>query len=270
MREATLLRHKLTALLAAGGPSLAELDRELDEVLADADSAHADETQRVLLQKLQALQQHQQKGLAASRPGQQAELLSSQGLLASALEDAESTIALLQSKLVGTSAAASAAEARVADLQQRLTAAAVRRTREVASARAAGEVQLATLQDAVVRLGSRDDMAGQVSVMPGFVVENLLAPGQLPVWGHFTEASERSCGCRCRVQVAALSLELSNMRRLEVQLKGELGLAQQQLADAQQQLAGARCAVGQHEGWELGAARGRVAGSSWCWGTQLV
>jgi hypothetical protein len=42
------------------------------------------------------------------------------------------------------------------------------------------------------------------------------------------------------VQVAALSLELSNMRRLEMQLKGELGLAQQQLADAQQQLAGSR------------------------------
>jgi hypothetical protein len=167
-REATLLRHKLTALLAAGGPSLADLDRELDEVLADADSAHADETQRALLQKLRALQQHQQqqqqKVSAASRPGQQTDLLSSQGLLASALEDAESTIALLQSKLVGTSAAASAAEARVADLQQRLTAAAVRRTREVASARAAGEVQLATLQDAVVRLGSRDDMAGQVGV----------------------------------------------------------------------------------------------------------
>lgn len=160
----------------------------------------------------------------------------------------------------------------MADLQRRLTAAAVRRTREVASARAAGEVQLATLQDAVVRLGSRDDMAGQVSVMPGFVVERLLGPGgQLPVWGHFSAASERSCGRRCRVQVAALSLELSNMRRLEVQLKGELGLAQQQLADAQQEMAGVRCAVGQHQGWELGAARVRLfANRLLCWGTQLV
>jgi hypothetical protein len=84
--------------------------------------------------------------------------------LASALEDAESTVTLLQSKLVMASSAAAAAEARVEDLQQRLTSAAVRRTREVASARAAGEVQLATLQDAVQRLGQRDDMTGQVIV----------------------------------------------------------------------------------------------------------
>ena len=63
--------------------------------------------------------------------------------------------------MAATSAAASA-EGRVEDLQQRLAAAAVRRAREVAAARAAGEVQLQTLQDAVQRLGQRDEMAGQV------------------------------------------------------------------------------------------------------------
>jgi hypothetical protein len=88
--------------------------------------------------------------------------LTPEGLLASALEEAESTIALLQAKLVTASSEAAGAQARVCDLEQRLTAAAVRRTREVASARAAGEVQLATLQDAVRTLGQRDDMTGQV------------------------------------------------------------------------------------------------------------
>lgn len=44
----------------------------------------------------------------------------------------------------------------------------------------------------------------------------------------------------CFVQVAALSLELSNMKRLEVQLNAELALVQQQLADSQQELASAR------------------------------
>ena len=69
---------------------------------------------------------------------------------------------LLQARLVAATSAAASADGRVEDLQQRLAAAAVRRAREVAAARAAGEVQLQTLQDAVQRLGQRDEMAGQV------------------------------------------------------------------------------------------------------------
>jgi hypothetical protein len=42
------------------------------------------------------------------------------------------------------------------------------------------------------------------------------------------------------LQVASLSLDLANMKRIEVQLQGELSLAQQQLADTQQQLADIR------------------------------
>lgn len=41
-------------------------------------------------------------------------------------------------------------------------------------------------------------------------------------------------------QVAGLSLELSSLKRSEVQLSGELALVQQQLADAQQDVAQAR------------------------------
>jgi hypothetical protein len=43
-------------------------------------------------------------------------------------------------------------------------------------------------------------------------------------------------------QVAGLSLELSNMRRSEAQINGELALTQQQLAQAQQELSDGRCA----------------------------
>jgi hypothetical protein len=74
---------------------------------------------------------------------------------------------LLQGRLVAATSAAASADGRVEDLQQRLAAAAVRRAREVAAARAAGEVQLQTLQDAVQRLGQRDEMAGQVGSAVG-------------------------------------------------------------------------------------------------------
>jgi len=157
-RESSLLRRKLSALVAAGGSSLAELDQELTDVL---DGGKSDDQQ--LLLRIESLQQKQRPRQQQQQQAQQrVSDLSSEGLLASALEDAESTIAQLQSRLVSASSAAATAEARVADLQQRLTAAAVRRTREVAAARSAGEVQLAALQDAVSRLGQRDDMTGQV------------------------------------------------------------------------------------------------------------
>lgn len=146
--------------MAAGGASLAELDQELTDVL---DGSKADDQQ--LLLRMESLQQKQRP----IRQQQHVSVLSCEGLLASALEDAEYTIAQLQLRLVSASSAAATAESRVADLQQRLTAAAVRRTREVAAARSAGEVQLAALQDAVSRLGQRDDMAGQVGV-PGATV----------------------------------------------------------------------------------------------------
>jgi hypothetical protein len=181
-RETALLRRKLSALLSAGGSDLAALDAELNDVLG---SGQADDQ---LMLRLQDLQQQQQLGkgskggsslanslvtaavpwqatkaaVPAGSQGSNQGPLTPEGLLASALEDAESTIALLQAQLVTASSEAAGAGARVRDLEQRLTAAAVRRTREVASARAAGEVQLATLQDAVRTLGQRDDMAGQV------------------------------------------------------------------------------------------------------------
>lgn len=43
-------------------------------------------------------------------------------------------------------------------------------------------------------------------------------------------------------QVASLSLELSNLRRADAQVNGELALTQQELAQAQQELSDARCA----------------------------
>lgn len=42
------------------------------------------------------------------------------------------------------------------------------------------------------------------------------------------------------LQVASLSLDLSNLKRVEVTLNGELALLQQQLAEAQHELMAAR------------------------------
>lgn len=198
-REAALLRRKLSALLAAGGQGLVDLEAELTDVLLSSHDGgggvvvggngfgssgsggdlRLSGDDQLLLRHIQGLQKqhhnHKQQqdtkgaGAAAGTAGTGTgttphHQLSPEGLLASALEDAEATLALLQGKLVATTSAAAAAEGRVAELQQRLAAAAVRRTREVASARAAGEVQLATLQDAVSRLGHREELAGQVGV----------------------------------------------------------------------------------------------------------
>lgn len=163
-RELALLRRKLAALLAAGGPQLSELDGELDGVLRDVSNA-SDAQQRAARRGQQQHSGKQPAGRGAAvreQAGSDAAPLSVPGLLAAALEDAESTVALLQAQLVSRNAAAAEAQARVADLQLRLAAAVVRRSREVSSARAAGEVQLAALQEAVQRLGQRSDMAGQV------------------------------------------------------------------------------------------------------------
>jgi len=46
--------------------------------------------------------------------------------------------------------------------------------------------------------------------------------------------------CGVLLQVASLSLELSNLKRVEVTLNGELALLQQQLADTQHDLMTAR------------------------------
>jgi hypothetical protein len=185
------MQTRLSALLAAGGTSLAELDQELHDVLLPCSTAGDQLTLRVhnLQQRQQQQQQQRLKAAAGSTPASPSKAAAAEAggsgspqraarqqaaagaaaltpgaLTVSALEDAECTVALLQAQLVSLSSKAAAGEARVAELQQRLTAAVVRRTREVAYARAAGEVQLATLQDAVSRLGQRDDMAGQVSV----------------------------------------------------------------------------------------------------------
>jgi chromosome segregation ATPase len=199
-KEAALLRRKLAALLAAAGPQqqqqLAQLDEELSSVLADVAQAHDGSLQQAVALGTNAAARGSSKHEAEA-----GEAVSQPALLAAALEDAEATVALLQARLVASTRSAGEAQARVAELQQRLMAAAVRRTREVAAARAAGEVQLASLQEAVQRLGQRSDTASQV---------------------------------------VALSLELADLKRGEAQLSGEVGLLQQELADTAQQLVDTR------------------------------
>jgi hypothetical protein len=122
-REVSLLQRKLGALLAAGGPELVALESELSEALASPrPGPGSTPDDHHLLLRLRDLQQqhrqhhshHQQEVSKAAASGagkhggdtrgasdraggtEMPQPLSPEGLLSSALEDAEAAIALLQ------------------------------------------------------------------------------------------------------------------------------------------------------------------------------
>jgi hypothetical protein len=84
-------------------------------------------------------------------------------MLAEALEDAEGAVALLQSRLLTAVTQQQMTDQRLQDLQQRSAAAAVRHAQALAAAKQSGAAQLAALKEAVSRLGSRGELAGQVN-----------------------------------------------------------------------------------------------------------
>jgi multidrug efflux pump subunit AcrA (membrane-fusion protein) len=83
--------------------------------------------------------------------------------LRTALADAEGAVSLLQQKLVNAVQQQQLEQQRLADLQERAAASAVRQQQQLVAARAAGRQQIASLQDSLKRIGRRADLAGQVT-----------------------------------------------------------------------------------------------------------
>jgi hypothetical protein len=180
------MQKKLAALIAAGGPHLADLAVEYDAVT----QPHSMPDQRQ--QQLHSLDGAHHLGLAltsatlVSRGGGTSgrhatsstvagtagslcggdaaadSSASRETLLAEALADAEGAVALLQSRLLAAVTQQQLTDQRLQDLQQRSAAAAVRHAQALAAAKQSGAAQLAALKEAVSRLGSRGELAGQV------------------------------------------------------------------------------------------------------------
>jgi hypothetical protein len=185
------MQKKLAALIAAGGPHLADLEVEYDAVT----QPHSLPDQRQQQQQL-SLGGGSRVGLAltpaavaliagASRKQPASSTVagtagsiyagcdaagcsadsaesSREAMLAEALADAEGAVALLQSQLLAATTKQQLADQRLQDLQQRGAAAAVRHAQALAAAKQAGAAQLAALREAVARLGNRGELAGQV------------------------------------------------------------------------------------------------------------
>lgn len=194
------MQKKLAAIIAAGGPHLADLEVDYDAVT----QPHSLPDQRQQQQQQPIVNSSSRVGLAltaaavASIPGikgkqpasstaagtagsawgsvrnagrdlavcrtQSADCSSGsrEAMLAEALADAEGAVALLQSQLLAATTQQQLASQRLQDLQQRSAAAAVRHAQALAAAKQSGAAQLAALREAVGRLGSRGELAGQV------------------------------------------------------------------------------------------------------------
>jgi hypothetical protein len=192
------MQKKLAALMAAGGPHLADLEVEYDAVLHP--HSLPDQRQQLSIGGSTCIGLALTSAAVASVPGvggkqpesstvagvagsvcgsvlnagpntagyhtQSAEGSSStsrEAVLAEALADAEGAVALLQSQLLAATTQQQLAAQRLQDLQQRSAAAAVRHAQALAAAKQSGAAQLAALREAVSRLGNRGELAGQVS-----------------------------------------------------------------------------------------------------------
>lgn len=175
------MQKKLAALIAAGGPHLADLAYEYDSITASPHNA-ADQRQLWKLPTADGIT-HPSSTAAATdgssicNEGAVSTMkdvdTSRQAYLNQALEDAESTVALLQQRLVEATQQQQLATRRLQDMQDRAAAAAVRHTQQLAAAKQAGQAQLTALQEVVGRLSNRSELAGQVSALPAHTKCNL-------------------------------------------------------------------------------------------------
>lgn len=234
------LQRKLTALLAAGGPELAQ-------VAADCGVMEEQHAGVVQVGAVPVPPSSRGSAKASSQQGQQA-------FLSAALEDAEAAVALLQARLAEADQAAVAHDARLSELQDRASCAAVRHAQQLAAARAAGSAQLGALQDAVARLGQRGKAEEQVrgwllllllcSMMFRHVAHAVQAAAvQSPPQPFLLTAPSLPPFPKHSLQAAALSLELAEAQRRCAQLAGELEVARQEATDAAAQQEDARCAA---------------------------
>lgn len=164
------MQKKLAALIAAGGSQLADLEQEYDAITLPVQRASDQQLKLQLDHSRQASNAALQKSTSvAATAGSSAATFaksdpdsSREAVLAQALEDAEATVALLQSRLLEATQQQQLTAAKLEELQERAAQAAVRHSQQLASAKQAGSVQLAALQEALTRLGNRSELAGQV------------------------------------------------------------------------------------------------------------
>jgi hypothetical protein len=182
------MQKKLAALIAAGGPHLADLEVEYDAATQPHSMPDQRQQQTYILdgsssrQLGHALMSAALAARSVGVSGRQATsstiagtagslcggetaangIASREAMLAEALADAEGAVALLQSRLLAAVTQQQMTDQRLQDLQQRSAAAAVRHAQALAAAKQSGAAQLAALKEAVSRLGSRGELAGQV------------------------------------------------------------------------------------------------------------
>eukprot|EP00879_Flechtneria_rotunda_P013920 GHRR01014538.1.p1 GENE.GHRR01014538.1~~GHRR01014538.1.p1 ORF type:complete len:1054 (+),score=521.99 GHRR01014538.1:348-3509(+) len=155
-RDSRALQQKLAALVAAGGPHLSAFDQEYDALHLPDNNSCLNSQQQLRLQL-----PHPSAGSSALQ-GSQAGSCAAAGVdaadreqyMALALEDAEAAVALLQARLVEAKHEQRLCAARLADMTDRSTSAAVRHAQQLSVARQAGQTQLTALQDSMTRLGN--------------------------------------------------------------------------------------------------------------------
>jgi hypothetical protein len=179
------MQKKLSALVAAGGPHLADLEVEYDAATQLYSMPDQQQQQSCSSTGARHLGLALTSAALAARSGVSGKqaasstiagtagsfcsgdtaadgTVSRETLLAEALADAEGAVALLQARLLTAVTQQQLTDQRLQDLQQRSAAAAVRHAQALAAAKQSGAAQLAALKEAVSRLGSRGELAGQV------------------------------------------------------------------------------------------------------------